>query len=360
MEWIKKNLIVVISGVVALLLLAGAGFFLFTQFNADRAATEKLAQIRQRWETLERKRPHPGTESVNNIQAAQRDAQAAKGFLATVEEKFSVADTQVVTNDFQFKTLLESTVADLRKEARQSGVEIPNGYAFTFRGQMEKIQFAESEIQTLANQLADVAELSRIVYAQRVHRLEGIKRAASGADDRVATDFLKGEIVTNEVAVVAPYEVVVKGFSRELRGILTGFANADGCFRLRSIKVEPTELASEQNAPQAYSYAPAVQRAAPVATGEGARRDRFESTYGGGNRSRFDQTYGGGGGNRFNEAYGGGRQSQFGRGEGAVTTAPQRYAVPRQTARSNTDELKEKPLQVTAYFDVIRPVQTAE
>ena len=94
MEWLKKNIIVVVFGVVSLLLLAGSGYFLFSQINADKEATAKLAQTRQRWESLERKKPHPGSESVDNINAAKRDANNVSSFLNSVEKRFSSRNTR--------------------------------------------------------------------------------------------------------------------------------------------------------------------------------------------------------------------------------------------------------------------------
>ena len=228
-------------------------------------------------------------------------------------------------------------MAELRKDAKQAGVEIPDGYSFTFRGQMAKIQFADEEIQVLANQLTDIKEISNLVYGQRVHSLESLRRVASGTDDRIAKDFMKGAITTNEVAVVSPYEVVVKGFSRELEGMLAGLANADGCYRLRSVAVEHTEL-NASSAVSAVPFGGQFRRANPYATGEPTaqtRSDRFASAYGGERRSAV---------------VAGGEQSR---------PAPIRYAQAAPVS-VGSEELNERPLKITLYFDAIRPIQTAQ
>ena len=73
MEWVKQNLKFVIGMVVSILLIGGAGYFAYTQYNAYSAAQNNLSSVRGSWESLEQETPHPGTETIRNIDAASKD-----------------------------------------------------------------------------------------------------------------------------------------------------------------------------------------------------------------------------------------------------------------------------------------------
>lgn len=380
----------VIGGVVVLILVGAAAYFSMTQFQKAKQVTEALDKARQNWERLERQSPHPGTEDVDNIAAARQDVQVADDFLQQVDTSYSSLNYPLVTNNFQFKTLLERSIAQLRNDAEESGVAIPDGYDFTFRGQMDKLQFESENLQVMVNQLEEVKAICRLLFDQRVLSLEGLRRVPTGRDDRVANDFLPLNMVTNQVAIRVPYEVTFKGFSGELANVLQAFANAKQCYRIRSIQINPTELPEEGT--QTTSTTTSSQAAIAAlqsrygTPGAGGGGSDYASRYGltPGGRSSGGR-YGGrsGAGDRYADRYGrsGGRsggsaeatrerrmESTYGQRRELPTPGTSRYNAPTTpgytttpTPRRQTSEvIKEKPLEITLLVEFIKPVVAAE
>lgn len=393
MDWIKKNLTMVVSGVVALLLLGGAGYFLFSQWQLDAKVDAELKDARATWERLEKSDPHPGTDEINNIKAIQQDVQKTGAFLTKVSGSFHSLTYPVVTNNFQFKTLLEQRIDLLRKRAEESGVTIPQDYSFTFKAQMSKMRFEAEDLQPLANQLEEITALSELLFSQRVHSIEAIRRVAVAKDDSMGgNSYIPLTAVTNDLVVITPYEVTIKGFSSEMAGVLQAFANADSCYRITAINVATTELTDPDAvllADSDYGATPAMAgRYAPTggAATPGGRAADFARTYGiapGGSTSssRMAETYGGGaaranpyggGGSRGEGRYGaanradpyglGNRADPYGLGNRAnpyggaqATGVTPNY---RTAPRAKGEVIKENPLEVTLLIQFIRLIPT--
>jgi hypothetical protein len=71
MQWIKRNLVLVIGGLVTLGLLGGAGYYLFTKLNDEKASQELLDQKKQQLQALLGKKPFPNKESFEAVKADQ-------------------------------------------------------------------------------------------------------------------------------------------------------------------------------------------------------------------------------------------------------------------------------------------------
>ena len=67
MEWVKRNLGLVIGSVVALALMGLAGFYLWTQMQEDKAVTAQLEEQTQTFQTLLNRPVLPQGGKVNNI-----------------------------------------------------------------------------------------------------------------------------------------------------------------------------------------------------------------------------------------------------------------------------------------------------
>jgi len=64
MQWIKRNLFLVLGGVVALGLLGFAGFYLFAKIQQDQGVTGELDSATQKLETLAKRDPYPNPENI--------------------------------------------------------------------------------------------------------------------------------------------------------------------------------------------------------------------------------------------------------------------------------------------------------
>src|SRR5688500_12599734 len=109
MPWIKRNLGLVIGGAVALVLLAVAGYYLWSKYQEDLAATAELDEATQRFQGLLSRPVHPGTESgkVNNIELARQEVKRLEEFLAGVWSKFGKRDIPTNIPNRDFRQLLD-------------------------------------------------------------------------------------------------------------------------------------------------------------------------------------------------------------------------------------------------------------
>ena len=132
MQWIKRNLFLVLGGVVALALLGFAGFYLFAKIQQDQAVTDELNAATQKLEALAKRDPYPNPE---NITAAKEEGKRVQGFLGDVEKHFLPAPYPQELSSMGFRTYLDNTRAKLLADAQRAGVEVPTNYWFTFAAQ---------------------------------------------------------------------------------------------------------------------------------------------------------------------------------------------------------------------------------
>ena len=71
MAWIKRNLFFVVGGILAIGLLGAAGFYNYKGWSHNSAAFDKLQELYGQLRDLATKKPSPGNEKVNNIEAAK-------------------------------------------------------------------------------------------------------------------------------------------------------------------------------------------------------------------------------------------------------------------------------------------------
>src|SRR5882672_11412488 len=97
MAWVKRNLFLLIGGLVALALLGLAGFFLYQRIQEDKAVTEELDAQTEKLKGLVNRPVHPGTDKVNNIAAAKDDQKRLREFLAQERKQFAppIAEKQL-------------------------------------------------------------------------------------------------------------------------------------------------------------------------------------------------------------------------------------------------------------------------
>lgn len=72
MAWIKRNLFFVIGGILAIGLLGSAGFYIYKGWSRNVAALNDLNEIYSTLKELTSKKPSPGNEKINNIEAAKQ------------------------------------------------------------------------------------------------------------------------------------------------------------------------------------------------------------------------------------------------------------------------------------------------
>src|SRR5579862_3096000 len=146
MQWIKRNLFLIVGGLVALALLGFAGFYLYAKIQQDQAVTGELDAATAKLEGLAKRDPYP---NADNIGAAKQEANRLHGFLSEVEKHFLPAAYPQELSSMTFRTYLDNTRAQLQTDARRAGVDIPTNYWFTFGAQKGSMTFSPTSLQPL-------------------------------------------------------------------------------------------------------------------------------------------------------------------------------------------------------------------
>lgn len=240
MAWVKRNLGLVIGGVVAFALMVVAGFYLWSKIQEDQAVTAQLDETTQNFQTLLKRPLHPGTENgkINNIELAKEENKRLSAFLDDVRARFGKREIPTNISNREFRALLDSTISELQRSAEHQGISLPQkDYWFTFAPQRTSVEF--KSIDMLTHQLMDVKDLTEILYAAKIHDLKGIRRVPASSDDNNSTDFISDKKPsTNEFAIVTPYELRFQGFSSELARVLDRLVSAKHCFVVKSVGVD--------------------------------------------------------------------------------------------------------------------------
>jgi hypothetical protein len=337
MSWLKKNLVLVVGGVVVFALLGGAGFFLWSQKQQADGVTGELEGLITEYQNLTGRDPFPSPE---NIEATKAEQKRMAEFLEDCRRHFAPTSTQTNIDSAAFKEVLENTIADLEKDARQSGVNLPDKFQFTFRAQRNTTVFAPNELLPLTSQLADIRAICDVLFKARVHSLSGIRRVpVSTTNDVGSTEFLTNfKITTNAVtsARVATYEFTFQGFSGELAGVLDGFVRSPHCLIVKNVNVEvASTAAASAEGEAAPAYAPGMLPTLPSLTPEQRMRQRYGNMRGPG---------------------GAGGRSPYGRPGAPIAAPPVATPMTPVVAAPRGPEtvLDEKPLKITMLVDSVR------
>lgn len=249
-------MLLVVGGLVALALLGFAGYFLYTKYSDDQVVTEQLNQSTTELKTLVNRDPHPGTDKVDNIGAAKAEHKKLQASIGQVKRYFQLTSTNQPTSR-DFRRMLDTAIAALQSGAERSSVKLPEDYWFSFNAQKASTAFSTNIVGTLAAQLMDVYDLCNILFDSRIVSLEKVKRVSAGQDDGgggagltsmvvgASDDYVDAKAVTNQWAVVMPYEVTFQAFSSELADVLEGLIRSRQCFVVKNLTVERADAEPE-------------------------------------------------------------------------------------------------------------------
>ncbi|MBI1176032.1 hypothetical protein GC207_01185 [bacterium] len=245
MDWIKKNLVFVISCAAAVIAIGVAGYYLsveMAKYNQAGGQLEAAAATVNQYIT---KSPNPGHGKVDNIKAVKEDIDRLKKFESELTSTFKSIPVDA-TNEPAFKAELADTLSYVEKEGQRIGLTIATNFNMSFTAQKIGFRFASNSLAPLSVQLADLKEITKILVDARVNSIESYKRARVSADDSgdnaVEDEYLKKlKVTTNQYtgAVVYPYEVTFRCFSEEFGKVLEGIAHAPYSIILKTVAVEP-------------------------------------------------------------------------------------------------------------------------
>jgi hypothetical protein len=343
MNWLKRNIPLVLGTVAALVFLGLAGFYLYQQKQKEGQVTAALeAQIAE-WKRLTNRKPSANEE---NIESAKKEQARLAELLRSNREYFVPTATFTNIDSATFKSLLEATIFNLEQLAARNGVSLPEPYHFTAKRLRESVVFQEAELVPLAYQLVEIRALCQILFEARIHSLVRIRRVPISKQDVGSSEYLTGsKIVTNAVtgAVVTPYEVTFQGFSAEVAAVLTGLQQSRHAFLVKMVDVEHAAETGVLPMMDAPYPVPGVM---PVPGGPTPQTETDRM------RQRYGISPGGRPGGSSMESRYGGRPGA--RMPGTPGLPGPVYAPVAPTRRGPETVLEEKRLKVTLTVDAVR------
>lgn len=274
MDWIKRNLMFVIGGVIVLVLMGLAAWYCYSGWSNNQLKREEITRAYEELNTLYSAKPAPGDgKKVNNIQLAKEQQKEAQEFLQTLASRLQeipgIPGRSGVTGP-RFSAALQETITQLQREATNSSVIIPPGYKFSFGKQASLVTFAPGSLDPLAIQLGEVKAICDVLNQAKINSLDGIRRerVPGNPDDLsgAATDYLDMSSTTNELAIISPYEVTFNCFTPELARVIAGFAQSPYGLLVKAINVEPSALTATLADAAVQGYPPAAMPYMPPAT----------------------------------------------------------------------------------------------
>jgi hypothetical protein len=282
MDWIKRNLYFLIGSLVALALMGLAGWYLYSKWQLNNDILGKLDEKYAELKRLSEQNPHPGDGKVDNIKAAKDQQQELRAYIQKAYQYFQhcppipVPESGKLTSQ-EFSSALSRTIDQMERDAAKASVTLPpkdasgQTYSFSFAAQREKLDYARGSLEPLSVQLSEVKAICGVLFQAKVNALDYIRRERVSDDDSKGpqTDYLPEKSVTNELAVLSPYEVRFLCFSSELAGVLAGFASAPCGLLIKTIDVEsaPAAPAAEQMVTPLPVYSPYVPQPTTVPGG---------------------------------------------------------------------------------------------
>jgi hypothetical protein len=244
MAWIKRNLFFVIGGILAIGLLGSAGFYIYKGWSHNAAALNELNQIYSTLRELTSKKPSPGSDKVNNIEAAKQQESQVREWIRRAGDYFKPITpvpnplNGIVSNE-GFAAALRRMIDQLQHEADNASVALPPQCTFSFKAQRDLVRFSGS-LDALAVQLGEVKTIAEVLFAARVNYFDGIQRARISDDDAGGpqADYLDDHSATNNLAVLTPYQITFRSFSPEIGAVLAGFASSPHGFIVKGINVQ--------------------------------------------------------------------------------------------------------------------------
>lgn len=244
MSWIKRNLFFVVGSGIAVILLAGAGYYLFAQWTVNNENSKKLEEYYADLNRISGLQPNPGNEKVDNISIAKEQRHQVRAVIARTAEFFKPVPaippgTNVSAADFS--GALRKTIDELTRNAASASVTLQPKYDFSFAAQRPLVKFAPGSLEPLATQLGEVKAICDVLFKAKINMLYNLRRPRVSEDDLKGpqSDYLETTSTTNELAVLNPYEVTFYGFSGELAAVLSGFGDDRHGFIVTTLNVEP-------------------------------------------------------------------------------------------------------------------------
>jgi hypothetical protein len=126
-------------------------------------------------------------------------------------------------------------------DATNASVTVLPNYTFSFTAEWPKVVFQPNSLGALSTQLGEVRAICDVLFKANVNSLDNLRRERVCADDVAGpgADYVEQHSITNDLAVLTPYEVSFRCFTPELAAVLGGFASSPRAMLVRTVFVAP-------------------------------------------------------------------------------------------------------------------------
>jgi hypothetical protein len=272
MSWIRRHLTFLLTSLATVGLLVAAAIYAVTGYMANKRAFTQLDDALVQLKQLFEMDPHPGTEKINNIEIAKEQQKQLRGYIEKAAERFvpvpPIPNSPEITTE-EFTAQLNRAIDQMQRDATASGVALPPKYNFTFESIKRRVTFSTNSLPLLAVQLGEVKAICDVLFRARIHSLDNLRRERVCPEDSpetVPSDYLDRQSVTNELAVLTPYEITFRCFSGELAAALGGFGSSPYCFVIKHVDIGPAAGAGPEGFYGPEGYAPGMAPGYPGRT----------------------------------------------------------------------------------------------
>jgi len=252
MVWIKRNLVLVVSGLAGLLLAGFGTYLVMGGLARNKQLIDDVEATRTRANTIYEANPFP---SQTNITTAKTETELLRGAIGRAHKHLAPLPVEKMDNIKQFMVRRDETLSELRNLAKQAGTELPaSDYAFSFATQRGKTQFSPDTLPHVPEQMAEVKALCMILFEARVNRIGNIRRAKVSKDDKdsaFASDYTTTgvlDVMTDPTGqMINPYEVTFYSFTAEIADVLNRLDRSPHGLLVKAVQVEPEDGRMAEN-----------------------------------------------------------------------------------------------------------------
>ncbi len=239
MVWLKRNLLLAVGGLVAVLLLGFGIYYLWTSYQKNREVETKLEQNKEELRKIVTgPNPYPNT---TNIARAREELAKVRVAITNARSFFQPVPYEPVMG-LAFKSLLDSNLFELHRKAEETSVVLPSkNYGFTFEYQKKQLTFPPDAFPGLPQQLAEIKAICELLFDARINKLITLRRARIYTDEPISqVDHHEMKASVDEAMGMAsnPYELTFHCFSGELAAVLESFYKSTNGLIVKSVTVE--------------------------------------------------------------------------------------------------------------------------
>lgn len=266
MAWIKRNLYFLAGTAIAAAMLGLAGYYCYSKWSLNKGNDDQLTTAYEDWKRIINQPVGPGNDKVDNIKIAREEQEKVRQMIQRLRSHF--VHIQPIPNSangtvsgLDFQRALSTTIGRMSREAANSGVKIQTNYYFSFQAERDQLNFEPGSLGPLSERLGHIRFICDVLFKAKINSLLSVRRErVSQYDNQSVTDYLDIPSVTNEFAVLVPYEVRFECFSAELGEALAGFGNVSNGIIVKAINIERSPdsavapTGSAQAEPTRYQY----------------------------------------------------------------------------------------------------------